>query len=82
MQLQTHHDASRGHSENQQSEDQLSKALDEATLHYLNCPDPTEAAARRLRVLSADAIRHNEETTDLSIGKRFTLLTTQQAIHG
>ncbi|WZZ04170.1 hypothetical protein YC2023_090091 [Brassica napus] len=38
-----------------QTEVQILKDLNEATLLYLNCPDPTEAAARRQRVLASDS---------------------------
>lgn len=36
--------------------------LHEATLQYLSCPDPNEAAARRQRVLLGDAKGQMEET--------------------
>ncbi|CAN6810652.1 unnamed protein product, partial [Brassica oleracea] len=42
--------------------EQIINELNEATLLYLNCPDPTEAAARRQRVLAGDAKGQTEET--------------------
>lgn len=51
---------------NHYSEDQISDALNEATLRYINCPDQSESAARRLRVLSDDRTSHREETLALS----------------
>ncbi|WZZ42509.1 hypothetical protein YC2023_038768 [Brassica napus] len=46
----------------EQTEEQIINELNEATLLYLNCPDPTEAAARRQRVLAGDAKGQTEET--------------------
>lgn len=45
-----------------QVEEQIIKDLNEATLLYLSCPYPTEAAARRQRVLAEDARGQTEET--------------------
>ncbi|CAH8330273.1 unnamed protein product [Eruca vesicaria subsp. sativa] len=46
-----------------QTEEEVRKDLDEATMLYLSCPDPTEAAARRQRVLLSDVNGQTEETT-------------------
>jgi len=45
-----------------QAEEQVLKELDEATRLYLSCPDPTEAAARKQRVMNGDAKGQREET--------------------
>ncbi|CDY34449.1 BnaC01g21840D [Brassica napus] len=45
-----------------QTEEEIQRDLDEATLLYLSCPDPTEAAARRQRVMSSDAKGQRAET--------------------
>ncbi|KAL0688156.1 hypothetical protein Bca4012_087833 [Brassica carinata] len=45
-----------------QTEEQIVQELNEVTLQYLNSPDPTEAAARRQRVLAGDAKGLIEET--------------------
>lgn len=45
-----------------QTEEQVLKDLDEATLLYLSFLDPTEAAARRQRVMNGDAKGQREET--------------------
>ncbi|RID73962.1 hypothetical protein BRARA_B01081, partial [Brassica rapa] len=45
-----------------QTEEQILNDLNEATRLYMNCPDPTEAAARRQRVLAGDARGQTEET--------------------
>ncbi|KAJ4913568.1 Uncharacterized protein Rs2_08189 [Raphanus sativus] len=39
----------------EKSEKQILDVLNEATMQYLNCSDPTEAAARRQRVMAGDA---------------------------
>ncbi|KAJ4909777.1 Uncharacterized protein Rs2_04398 [Raphanus sativus] len=44
-----------------QTEEQVLEDLNEATRRYLSCPDPTEAAARRQRVLAGDARGQTEE---------------------
>ncbi|KAG5390397.1 hypothetical protein IGI04_031938 [Brassica rapa subsp. trilocularis] len=49
-------------SSKEQTEEQIINELNEATLLYLSCPDPTEAAARRQRVLAGDAKGQTEET--------------------
>ncbi|KAF3539996.1 hypothetical protein F2Q69_00025163 [Brassica cretica] len=43
------------------SEEQVMKDLNDATLRYLSCPDPTEANARRQRVRIGDARGQTEE---------------------
>ncbi|CAN6866596.1 unnamed protein product [Brassica oleracea var. botrytis] len=45
----------------EQTESQILNELNEATLLYLSCPDPTEAAARRQRVLAGDAMGQTQE---------------------
>ncbi|KAF2581295.1 hypothetical protein F2Q68_00006107 [Brassica cretica] len=40
--------------ERQQMRELLLEDINQATQQYLNCPDPTEAAARRLRVLASE----------------------------
>lgn len=40
---------------------QILEEINEATQRYLNCPDPTEAAARRQRVMSGDVRGHTEQ---------------------
>lgn len=45
----------------EQPEDPVVRALNEATIRYLTCADPTESAARRLRVLVGDERGENEE---------------------
>lgn len=45
-----------------QTEEQITEDLNEATRLYLSCPDPTEAAARRHRVLAGDIRNQTEET--------------------
>lgn len=45
----------------EQTEAQILNELNEATLLYLSCPDPTEAAARRQRVLAGDAMCQTQE---------------------
>ncbi|CAN6873725.1 unnamed protein product [Brassica oleracea] len=45
----------------EQTEAQILNELNEATLLYLSCPDPTEAAARRQRVLAGDAMGQTQE---------------------
>ncbi|KAJ4875020.1 Uncharacterized protein Rs2_40040 [Raphanus sativus] len=45
-----------------QTEESIISELNEATLRYLNYPDPTEAAARRQRVMAGDARGQTEET--------------------
>lgn len=42
-------------------EDQVMQELNRATNMYLNCPDPTEATARRLRVMAGDKKGQTEE---------------------
>ncbi|KAH0855910.1 hypothetical protein HID58_084171, partial [Brassica napus] len=56
-QEQTRQETPKGHTEEQITED-----LNEATRLYLSCPDPTEAAARRHRVLAGDIRNQTEET--------------------
>ncbi|KAF3526044.1 hypothetical protein F2Q69_00046727 [Brassica cretica] len=45
----------------ERTEKQILNDLNEATMLYLNCPEPTEAAARRQRVLAGDARGQTEE---------------------
>ncbi|KAG2308738.1 hypothetical protein Bca52824_028486 [Brassica carinata] len=45
-----------------QTREQILQDIDKATQLYLSCDDPTEAAARRLRVLAGDASGQVEET--------------------
>ncbi|KAH0872527.1 hypothetical protein HID58_069889 [Brassica napus] len=45
----------------ERTEEQILNDLNEATMLYLNCPEPTEAAARRQRVLAGDARGQTEE---------------------
>ncbi|KAF3577201.1 hypothetical protein DY000_02029223 [Brassica cretica] len=45
-----------------QTEEEILQDLNEATHLYLSCPDPTEAAARRQRVMIGNAKGHVEET--------------------
>ncbi|KAG5385308.1 hypothetical protein IGI04_036778, partial [Brassica rapa subsp. trilocularis] len=45
----------------EQTEAQILNELNEATLLYLSCPDPTEAAAMRQRVLAGDAMGQTQE---------------------
>ncbi|KAJ4881686.1 Uncharacterized protein Rs2_38741 [Raphanus sativus] len=47
---------------NKQTEEQIISELNEETLRYMNCPDPTEAAARRHRVMASDARGQTELT--------------------
>ncbi|RID41733.1 hypothetical protein BRARA_J01668 [Brassica rapa] len=49
-------------SKTNQTEEEIQRDLDEATLLYLSCPGPTEAAARRQRVMSSDAKGQRAET--------------------
>ncbi|KAG2264131.1 hypothetical protein Bca52824_071210 [Brassica carinata] len=49
-------------SKTNQTEEEIQRDLDEATLLYLSCPDPIEAAARRKRVMSSDAKGQRAET--------------------
>ncbi|KAJ4888656.1 Uncharacterized protein Rs2_28404 [Raphanus sativus] len=44
-----------------QAEAQIMDSLNEATMRYLNYPDPTEAAARRQRVMAGDARGQTED---------------------
>ncbi|KAF3590802.1 hypothetical protein DY000_02023062 [Brassica cretica] len=60
-------------SKQQQSREQIFEDINKATQLYLSCPDPTEAAARRLRVLAGDARGQVEETVA-------TMLTTNDSI--
>ncbi|CAG7910582.1 unnamed protein product, partial [Brassica rapa] len=53
-----------------QAEDQVLKELDEATRLYLSCPDPTEAAARKQRVMNGDAKGQREETAAFILNSR------------
>lgn len=52
----------------QQTELQIIEDLNEATQKYLNCPDPTESAARRKRVLFSDEKGQTEETAARMMG--------------
>lgn len=47
--------------------EEVIEELNHATLQYLSCPDPTEAAARRQRVYASDAQGHMEEAADIII---------------
>ncbi|KAG2264002.1 hypothetical protein Bca52824_071081 [Brassica carinata] len=49
-------------SKTNQTEEEIQRDLDKATLLYLSCPDPTEAVARRQRVMSSDAKGQRAET--------------------
>lgn len=60
-------------SKQQQSREQILEDINKATQLYLSCPDPTEAAARRLKVLAGDARGQVEETVA-------TMLTTNDSI--
>ncbi|CAH8344034.1 unnamed protein product [Eruca vesicaria subsp. sativa] len=59
---QSQNDLSQQNPTRYQTEDEIRKDLDEATLRYVNHPDPTEAAARRQRVLATDTNGQTEET--------------------
>ena len=52
-----------------QTEEEILQDLNEATRLYLSCPDPTEAAARRQRVMIGDAKGHVEETVATMLKK-------------
>ncbi|KAL0747895.1 hypothetical protein Bca101_029897 [Brassica carinata] len=47
--------------------EEVIEELNHATLQYLSCTDPTEAAARRQRVYASDAQGHMEEAADIII---------------
>ncbi|CAN6975658.1 unnamed protein product, partial [Brassica rapa subsp. trilocularis] len=52
----------------EQTEAQILNELNEATLLYLSCPDPTEAAAMRQRVLAGDAMGQTQERVAILAG--------------
>nr|VDD50213.1 unnamed protein product [Brassica oleracea] len=59
-----------------QTKEEIQRDLDEATLLYLSCPDPTEAAARSQRVMSSDAKGQRAET--MAVMMRSTLNHLEQ----
>ncbi|KAG2255071.1 hypothetical protein Bca52824_074365 [Brassica carinata] len=61
----------------QQAEEQVLNELDEATLLYLSCPDPTEAAARKQRVMNGDAKGQREETAAFMLNSHLQDVTKQ-----
>ncbi|CAN7138121.1 unnamed protein product, partial [Brassica rapa subsp. narinosa] len=79
--LQLHYHQS---SEGQQTEEEIQKDLHEATMLYLSCSDPTEAAARRQRVKFGDDRGQVEETTAALLkaqGRRENYLAPEETRH-
>ncbi|CAH8363091.1 unnamed protein product [Eruca vesicaria subsp. sativa] len=69
--------------ERQQQRERIMEDINRATQMYLNCDDPTEAAARRLRVLSSETRGQVEETVNMMMTERaYPTLTRNQGIIG
>ncbi|KAG5409615.1 hypothetical protein IGI04_005934, partial [Brassica rapa subsp. trilocularis] len=50
--------------ERMQTREQILEDINQATQQYLNCPDPKEAAARRLRVIASEKRGQVDETVE------------------
>lgn len=63
-----------------QTADQVREELHEVTMQYLSCADPTEAAARRRRVLLGDACGQVENTVAVILAANAPLHAAQASI--